>query len=75
MAPLEVDAAEVDAPVDAPDALVELAASPSLREQLAAGGLTSVQERTWERALQRLGDGYRMLLTANDSSRVARAAA
>jgi glycosyltransferase involved in cell wall biosynthesis/predicted metal-dependent phosphoesterase TrpH len=57
------------------DALVELAAAPSLREQLAAGGLAAVQERTWERALQRLGDGYRTLLTANDSSRVARAAA
>jgi glycosyltransferase involved in cell wall biosynthesis/predicted metal-dependent phosphoesterase TrpH len=57
------------------DALVELAGSPSLREQLAQGGLAAVQERTWERALQRLGDGYRTLLTANDSSRVARAAA
>jgi hypothetical protein len=33
-----------------------------------------VLERSWERALRRLGDGYRTLLTANDSSRVARAA-
>jgi glycosyltransferase involved in cell wall biosynthesis len=56
------------------DVLVELAASPSLRERLAQGGLVAVQERTWERALRRLGDGYRTLLTANDSSRVARAA-
>jgi glycosyltransferase involved in cell wall biosynthesis/predicted metal-dependent phosphoesterase TrpH len=55
-------------------ALVELAASPKLRERIAQGGLAAVQERTWERALQRLGDGYRTLLTANDSSRVARAA-
>jgi len=60
---------------DRPDVFVsELTASPQLRGRLARGGLAAVQERTWERALQRLGDGYRKLLTANDSLRVARAA-
>jgi glycosyltransferase involved in cell wall biosynthesis/predicted metal-dependent phosphoesterase TrpH len=56
------------------DAVAELAASPQLRERLARGGLAAVQERTWERALQRLGDGYRTLLTTSDRSRVAHAA-
>jgi glycosyltransferase involved in cell wall biosynthesis/predicted metal-dependent phosphoesterase TrpH len=55
-------------------AVVELAASPKLRERLAQGGLAAVRERTWERALERLGDGYRTLLTARDSAQVARAA-
>ena len=48
------------------DAVLELAASPNLRERLARGGLAAVRERTWERALQRLGDGYRKLLSASD---------
>jgi glycosyltransferase involved in cell wall biosynthesis/predicted metal-dependent phosphoesterase TrpH len=56
------------------DAVTELAGSPSLRALLAQGGLAAVQERTWERALQRLGDGYRALLSASESARVARAA-
>jgi glycosyltransferase involved in cell wall biosynthesis/predicted metal-dependent phosphoesterase TrpH len=56
------------------EALVELAGSPSLRERLAQGGLAGVQQRTWERALQRLGDGYRTLLSANEAMRVKRAA-
>ena len=56
------------------DAVVELAASPRLRERLTQGGLSAVQERTWERALQRLGDGYRTLLSASESTRLARAA-
>jgi glycosyltransferase involved in cell wall biosynthesis/predicted metal-dependent phosphoesterase TrpH len=56
------------------DAVSELAASPALRARLAAGGLAAVRERTWERALQRLGDGYRTLLSARDSAQVARAA-
>ena len=40
------------------EALVELAAQPLLRERLRAAALTSVRERTWERALGRLADGY-----------------
>jgi glycosyltransferase involved in cell wall biosynthesis/predicted metal-dependent phosphoesterase TrpH len=55
-------------------AVSELAASPQLRERLAQGGLAAVRERTWERALERLGDGYRTLLSARDSAQVARAA-
>jgi glycosyltransferase involved in cell wall biosynthesis/predicted metal-dependent phosphoesterase TrpH len=44
------------------DAVLELAATPSLRDHLARGGLLAVRERTWERAMQRLGDGYRRVL-------------
>ena len=43
-------------------ALVELAGSPSLRECLAGAALAAVRERTWERALERLADGYRRAL-------------
>jgi glycosyltransferase involved in cell wall biosynthesis/predicted metal-dependent phosphoesterase TrpH len=50
------------------DAVVELAAAPEQRARLARGGLQSVRERTWERALQRLGDGYRRVLLGEDSS-------
>ncbi len=63
------------------DAVAELAAAPRLRERLASAGLRSVRERTWERALQRLGDGYRRVLAdehalapAGAASEVARAA-
>ncbi len=44
------------------DALVELAASPLLRERLARAALGAVRERTWERALERLAAGYRQAL-------------
>jgi glycosyltransferase involved in cell wall biosynthesis/predicted metal-dependent phosphoesterase TrpH len=43
-------------------ALVELASSPLLRERLTRAALGAVRERTWERALGRLGDGYRRVL-------------
>ncbi len=46
---------EVDALADA---VVELAGSPILRERLSRAGLAAVRERTWERALGRLGEGY-----------------
>jgi glycosyltransferase involved in cell wall biosynthesis/predicted metal-dependent phosphoesterase TrpH len=46
------------------DALLELAGSPLLRERLARAGLRAVGERTWERALARLGAGYRRALDA-----------
>lgn len=55
-------------------AVLELAAAPRLRASLAQAGLESVRERTWERALQRLGDGYRRVLAPNAASEVARAA-
>jgi glycosyltransferase involved in cell wall biosynthesis len=44
------------------DALLELAGSPLLRGRLARAGLSAVRERTWERALERLGAGYRRAL-------------
>ena len=46
-------------------ALVELAGSPLLRERLAERGLAAVRERTWERALERLADGYRRALAGD----------
>jgi glycosyltransferase involved in cell wall biosynthesis/predicted metal-dependent phosphoesterase TrpH len=52
---------EADAPQLA-DALLELAASPLLRERLALAALGAVRERTWERALERLAAGYRHAL-------------
>jgi glycosyltransferase involved in cell wall biosynthesis/predicted metal-dependent phosphoesterase TrpH len=55
-------------------ALLELAGSPRLRERLARAGLTSVRERTWEQALERLAAGYRRLLSPGESTDVARAA-
>jgi len=57
------------------DALLELAASPTLCERLARGGLAAVGERTWERAMQRLGDGYRQVLTASEGEGLSRVAA
>ena len=55
-------------------AVLELAAAPRLRERLARAGLRSVRERTWERALRRLGDGYTRVLADERTSEVARAA-
>jgi glycosyltransferase involved in cell wall biosynthesis/predicted metal-dependent phosphoesterase TrpH len=43
-------------------ALVELASSTLLRERLASAALSTVRERTWERALERLAAGYRRAL-------------
>ena len=53
------------------DAVAELAAAPAQRERLARGALHAVEERTWERSLQRLADGYRRAL---DPAAVARQA-
>jgi glycosyltransferase involved in cell wall biosynthesis/predicted metal-dependent phosphoesterase TrpH len=39
-------------------AVLELTASPLLRESLSRAALATVRERTWERALERLGEGY-----------------
>jgi glycosyltransferase involved in cell wall biosynthesis len=43
-------------------AVVELAAQPLTRERLARTALDAVRQRTWERSLQRLADGYRRAL-------------
>jgi len=52
---------EASAPALA-DAVLELAASPLLRESLSRAALSAVRERTWERALERLGEGYRRVV-------------
>jgi glycosyltransferase involved in cell wall biosynthesis/predicted metal-dependent phosphoesterase TrpH len=39
-------------------ALLELAASPTRRAQLAHGAVVAVRDRTWERTLERLAGGY-----------------
>ena len=57
------------------DAVVELAASPAQRERLAANALRAVGQRTWERSLQRLGDGYRRALAPAAAAREASHAA
>ncbi|MCW3038787.1 MAG: glycosyltransferase [Solirubrobacterales bacterium] len=44
------------------DALIEVVSSSLLRERLARAGLAAVRERTWERALGRLADGYHRTL-------------
>ena len=43
-------------------AVCDLAGSPALRESLAREALAAVRERTWERALELLADGYRGVL-------------
>jgi glycosyltransferase involved in cell wall biosynthesis/predicted metal-dependent phosphoesterase TrpH len=55
-------------------ALLELADSPGLRARLSRGGLAAVRERTWERALQRLADGYRRVLADSERGELAHAA-
>jgi glycosyltransferase involved in cell wall biosynthesis/predicted metal-dependent phosphoesterase TrpH len=44
------------------DALVALAADDGARRRMAAAGRRAALERTWERALGRLGEGYRRTL-------------
>jgi glycosyltransferase involved in cell wall biosynthesis/predicted metal-dependent phosphoesterase TrpH len=44
------------------DGLCELAAAPALRGRLAQAALEEVRGRTWERALERLAEGYRLAL-------------
>jgi glycosyltransferase involved in cell wall biosynthesis/predicted metal-dependent phosphoesterase TrpH len=44
------------------DAVVKLAASPALRERLAQAALAEVRGRTWDAALGRLAEGYRIAL-------------
>jgi glycosyltransferase involved in cell wall biosynthesis/predicted metal-dependent phosphoesterase TrpH len=51
------------------DALLALAASPLLRARIAQAGLRSAQQRTWTRALDRLGAGYSLALGDAQSAR------
>jgi glycosyltransferase involved in cell wall biosynthesis/predicted metal-dependent phosphoesterase TrpH len=55
-------------------AVVELAAAPRLRESIARAGVDAVSQRTWERALSRLGDGYRRVLAPSADREAAHAA-
>jgi glycosyltransferase involved in cell wall biosynthesis/predicted metal-dependent phosphoesterase TrpH len=67
---------EASAPALA-DALLELACSPLLCGSLSRAALACVRERTWERALGRLGEGYRRVVLPGAKSQagaVARAA-
>ena len=65
------------APADAAalaDAVVALASDPEARARLAGAARVAVAERTWERALERLADGYRRALgdgVAEEARRVA----
>jgi glycosyltransferase involved in cell wall biosynthesis/predicted metal-dependent phosphoesterase TrpH len=52
-------------------AVAGLAASRALRERLARGGLAAVTDRTWERALGRLAEGYHRTLAAAGEARAA----
>jgi len=54
---------EASAPALA-EAVLELASLPLLRERLSRAALVGVRERTWERALARLGEGYRRVVAA-----------
>ena len=56
------------------DAVVELAAAPLQRERLALHALEAVRERTWERALGRLAEGYRRALGDRQAAGARRAA-
>jgi glycosyltransferase involved in cell wall biosynthesis/predicted metal-dependent phosphoesterase TrpH len=56
------------------DAVVSLAADPDARARLAAAARAAVAERTWERALERLADGYRRALDGAQAAEVRRAA-
>ena len=49
------------------DAVLRLAGSQRLREHLARAGLAAARQRTWERALERLGEGYGRVLSASDA--------
>jgi glycosyltransferase involved in cell wall biosynthesis/predicted metal-dependent phosphoesterase TrpH len=53
----------------------ELAAAPLQRERLARSALEAVRQRTWERSLQRLADGYRRALDPGEPAADARRAA
>ena len=54
--------------------VLRLASAPSLRARLALGGLDAVWERSWERSLARLADGWRAALDRHARAREAVAA-
>ncbi|MEO8688990.1 MAG: glycosyltransferase [Solirubrobacteraceae bacterium] len=54
--------------------LAGLAGSPSARRRLSGGGLRAVQERSWEAALGRLAEGWRLALAGERAAAAARAA-
>jgi glycosyltransferase involved in cell wall biosynthesis len=60
------------------EALHGLARREAIRERLATGGLVAVRERTWERSLRALAEGYTLAIGAPlghpESVDVARAA-
>ena len=49
--------------------LAGLAGSPSARRRLTGGGLRAVQERSWEAALGRLAEGWRLALAGEATRR------
>jgi glycosyltransferase involved in cell wall biosynthesis/predicted metal-dependent phosphoesterase TrpH len=51
-------------------AVLELCGSSLLHERLTVAGLASVRTRTWERALERLGEGYARVLSAETDAHV-----
>lgn len=57
------------------DAVVALAASPQERARLAGHARAAVAERTWDRALERLADGYRRALGDHVATEAGRRAA
>jgi len=61
--------------VDLADVVCELAAQPLQRERLARTAVEAVRQRTWERSLQRLADGYRRALDPAEAAADARRAA
>jgi glycosyltransferase involved in cell wall biosynthesis len=56
------------------EAVTSLAAAPLLRERLAVAALGAVRDRTWERALGRLAQGYERALAARSGAEGRRAA-
>ena len=60
---------------DLADVVCELAAQPLQRERLARTAVEAVRQRTWERSLQRLADGYRRALDPAEAAADARRAA
>ncbi len=54
--------------------VLQLASSPLLRRHLGASAVRAARERTWERALAQLADGYRRTLGTGARQAVARAA-
>jgi glycosyltransferase involved in cell wall biosynthesis len=56
------------------DALLQLAGSPLQRERIARAANAAVRERTWDRALGRLADGYHRALGPVNAVKARRAA-